>query len=68
MGTRETIVYRLVMGNPSYDAYVSFLFFRATFGGKMGVATNCMGPPNLIKKLAHWVKLLGQPLSRNHVF
>ena len=29
---------------------------------------NCLGPPNPTKKLAHWVDLLGQPLTRNHVF
>ena len=38
----------------------------------MGVATtpasNDLGPPNPTKKLTHWVELLGQPLSRNHVF
>ena len=31
-------------------------------------APNGLGPPNPTKKLAHWVDLLGQPLSRNHVF
>ena len=38
----------------------------------MGVATtlapNGLGPPNPTKKLAHWMDLLGQPLSRNHIF
>ena len=42
------------------------------FGGKMGVATtrapNGLGPPNPTKKMARWMDLLGQPLSRNHVF
>ena len=47
-----------------------FSFFWATFGGIMGTtrAPNDLGPPNLTKKLAHWVDLFGQPLSRNHVF
>ena len=31
-------------------------------------APNGLGPPNPIKKLAHWGDLSGQPLSRNHVF
>ena len=64
MGTQETIIYRLVVQNPSYDAYFLVLIFLATFGGKMGVATtralNGLGPPNPTKKLGHWV---GQPLS-----
>ena len=38
----------------------------------MGVATtrapNSLGPPNPTRKFAHWVDLLVQPLSRNHVF
>ena len=38
----------------------------------MGVATtrapNGLGPPNPTKKLAHWMDLLGQQLSRNRVF
>ena len=72
IGTRGTIIYRVVVINPSNDAYFSFLNFRATFGGKMGVATtrapNGLGSPNPAKKLVHWVYLLGQPLSRNHVF
>ena len=72
MGTQETIIYRLLVRNLSYDAYFSVLIFLATFGGKMGVATtrahNGLGPPNPTKKLARWVDLLDQPLSRNHVF
>ena len=38
----------------------------------MGVATtrdpNSLAPPNTTKKLDPWMDLLGQPLSRNHVF
>ena len=56
MGTQETIIYRLVMRNPSYDA--NFSFSWVTFGGKMGVAAtrppSCLGPSNLTKKLATW--------------
>ena len=63
-GSSETIFYRLVKINLSYNAYFSFLKSCATFGGKMGVATtrvpNGLEPPNPTKK--------GQPLSRNHVF
>ena len=62
MGTQETIIYRLVVRNPSNGA---------TLGGKMGVATtgapNGLGSRNPAKKLAQWVDLLGQLLSRNHV-
>ena len=50
MRVQETIIYRLLMRNLSFDAYFLFLIFWATFGGKIGVATtrapNGMGPPN----------------------
>ena len=36
MGALETIIYRLVLRNPSSDAYFLFFYFWATFGGKMG--------------------------------
>ena len=39
MGTQETIIYRLVVINPSYDAYFSFLIFWVTFCDKLGVAS-----------------------------
>ena len=46
--------------------------FWATFGGKMGLDTtrapNSLGLVNPTKMLAHWMDLLGQPLSRNQVF
>ena len=32
------------------------------------VASKGLGPQDPTKKLAEWVKLLGQPLSRKHVF
>ena len=42
------------------------------FGGQMGMAATLahesLGPQDLIKKLAHWVDLLGQPLSIKLVF
>ena len=42
------------------------------FGQKMGVAATLapegLGPQNPTKNLAHWVDILGQWLSRNHVF
>ena len=38
----------------------------------MGVAARLapkgLGPQNLTEKLPYWMNLLGQPLSRNHVF
>ena len=65
MVTQETIIYRLVMRNQSYNAYFWFL---ATFGTKMGVATTCalnvLGLQDPTKRLAHWVDLLGLSLSR----
>ena len=71
MGIQEFIIHRLVMKNPSYDAYFSFLIFWVTFSGKMGVATTrdptSLRPPNPTKTLVHWVDLLGQPLSRNYI-
>ena len=53
MGTQETIIYRLVVRNQSYDAY----HFWTNFGGKMGLAIT-----------RDQMDLLGQPRSRNHVF
>ena len=50
------------------------LFFNGfdILGAKMGVtarlAPKGLGPQNSTKKLPHWMNLLGQPLSRNHVF
>ena len=42
------------------------------FGRKMGAATTAapygFWATNPTKKLAHWIYLLGQPLSRNRVF
>ena len=42
------------------------------WAGKMGVATTAapygFWATNPTKKLAHWVYLLGRPLSRNRVF
>ena len=75
MGTRETIIYRLMIRNPSYDAYCSFLIFRPTFGGKMGMATTRapidLGPLNPTKKLAagwtfwaiHYLKIMFSKFS-----
>ena len=72
METQVNISYRLVVRNPSYDAYFSVLIFLATFGKRMGMDTtrapNGLRPPNPTKMLAHWVYLLGQLLSRNYVF
>ena len=45
--------------------------FSATFGGKMGVTAARaydLGSSNQTKEVAHWMDLLGKPLSRNHVF
>ena len=65
IGAQETIIYRLVIRNPSCDAYFSYFIFWATFCGKIGVAATCslngLGPPNPTKKLIHWVAF-----SANH--
>ena len=49
-----------------------FLKNAPILGGKMGVATTAapygFWATNPTKTLAHWVYLLGQPLSRNRVF
>ena len=41
------------------------------FGGRMGVATTLapkgLGPQNPTKNLAHWVDLMGRPISRKSV-
>ena len=72
MGVQEIVIYRLMMKNLSNDVYILVLIFRATFGGNMGIATtralNGLGPPSPTTKLARWMTILGQPLSRNHVF
>ena len=72
MGTQETIIYRLVMRNHSFGPYLPFSIFLALRGPKKGRGPTRtgmgLGPQNLTKKLAHWVDLLGQLLSRNHDF
>ena len=49
MATQEAIIYRLVVRNLSYDDYLTFLIFRAYFGGTIGVANtralNDLGSP-----------------------
>ena len=68
MVTQETIIYRLVIKNRDFDA---FLKKNHIFGGKIGVATTVaskgLGPRDPTKKLTHWVDLLGQLLSRKPV-
>ena len=66
MGVQETMIYRLVMRNLSYDAFI--FDFLGHFLRENGRAPNSLWPPNPTKKLAHWVDLLGQPLSLGHVF
>ena len=67
MVTWETIIYRLMVRNHVFDAFKKILFW-----GEMGVAATVapkgLGPQDPTKKLAHWVELLGQPLSRKPVF
>ena len=53
---QQTIIYLLLVRNPRYNAYFSFLIFWVTFGGEMGVATTPApigpGSSNPAKKLA----------------
>ena len=62
------MIYQLVMRNHDFDAFLKKIIF---FGGKMGaaatVAPKGLGPQDPAKKLAHWVDLLGQSLSRKLV-
>ena len=102
MGTQETIIYRLVVRNTSFDAYFSDLIFFGHFwlengrghharpkwskaskpDQKVGPMGGPFGPTAIpkscflcffvkkqdpTKKLAQWVDLLGQSLSRKHV-
>ena len=64
MGTQETIIDRLVMRNPRYDAYFWFLIFLGHFGQENACGhhapPNGLGPPNPTKKLANWLDLSGK--------
>ena len=58
-----------MLRNHVFDA---FFERNPIYGGKMGVAAT-VTPRRLVskdptKKLVQWVDLLGQPLSRKHVF
>ena len=41
---------------------------QLTFGKKWAWAPKGLGPQDPTKKLAHWVDLLGQPISRKTIF
>ena len=59
LGTQDTIIYRLVARNPSYDANFSFFkIFRATFGGKMCVATT------RTPLVSHYLEIMFSKFSR----
>ena len=71
--------YHLSIGDEKSKLWCLFFISNslATFCRKRSMGTAhqftmrtsyCLGPPNPIKNLAHWMGLLGQPLSRNHVF
>ena len=57
----------MVMRNRDFDAFKK----NHIFGGIMGVAATVapkgLGPQDPTKKLAHWVDLLGQPLTRKKI-
>ena len=65
MVTQETIIYRLVGGNHVFDAFLKEILFLA---GKWAWAPRGLVPKDPTKKLAQWLDLLVQPLSRKHVF
>ena len=65
--------YYFLIGQEKYKLSLSSDFnFLAGFGEKMGVvatqAPKGMEPKNPTEKLAHWVDLLSQLLSRKHIF
>ena len=66
MGTQETIIYRLVLRNYDFDAFLK----KSIFGGKMDVAATLapmgLGPQDPIRKVTHRAELLGQPLSQKY--
>ena len=68
LGTQGTIIYRLVVKNHDFDAFLK----KSIFSNKMGVAAMLaptgLGLQDPTKKLAHQVKLLGQSLSQKNVF
>ena len=67
---QETLIYWLYyMINPRYHAYISIFILWACFGRKIGLtatqALKSLMPLNPRKKLAYWMDLFGQQLSRN---
>ena len=59
------------MRNPSFGPYLLFWVFGDLRGPKSGRGPTHahigLGSQNPTKKLTHWVDLLRQPLTRNHV-
>ena len=56
------------MINLDFDAFWKISYFDGKMGVAATVATKGLGPQEPTKKLAHWVKLLGQSLTRKLVF
>ena len=52
MVTQKTIIYRLVVRNHVFDAFLKEILFLA---GKWGVAPMDLEPQDPTKKLAHWL-------------
>ena len=70
MVTQESIIYRLMARNNDFDAFLKNSYFwrengRGRYGGAKG--SEASWPQDPTKKLAQWVDILGQPLSRKHV-
>ena len=70
MEEQETIIYRLTMINPRQGAYFPVWIFWATSELLVGKRARLRSqePSRTTIKGAHWVDLLGQFLSLNHVF
>ena len=67
MGTRKTIIYRLVSTNSVLGLICHFRFLDPKKGrGPTGTHLS-LGPQNRTKKLTHLVELLSHLLSRNQV-
>ena len=68
MGFKETIIYRLVMGNHDLEVFLKKINFWRENGVAATLAPKGLGPQDPTKKLAHRVEILGQPSSQKNVF
>ena len=64
METQETIIHRLVMRNPDFDAFMKNPNFGKEKGHGRHTGVKRSGPHDPNRMWAHWVEFLGQPLSQ----